>query len=260
MSMHIKSPDGVPDVDIHSMRVKPTTTTKTITESGTYNAISDGVDGYSSVTVNVPELPVTFLKSIKSVGNSVILTDIVPAYDWTLIANIKLGAQTLTTGSHMMIGCVSYDGQNIAGYYGPGYDSGNNQMGFYDGNIWGSGNYIISLSSDNKNTPETLIMRRGNGANIFGKQSVINTAPASYTSITAELAILGGNIGGTVYPYASTEMTLYGLQFYNNTGTLIHNLLPAQSKATGRGGLYDIVTNKFYPSSTDYDDVIKEAL
>lgn len=227
--MHIKSPSGTPDIPIHSVGVKV-------------------------------DWPVDFLKSIKSLGNSAILTDIVPAYDWTLIANIKLGAQTLATGSSMMIGCVSYDGQNVAGYYGPGYDSDNNQMGFYDGNIWGSGNYIISLSSDNKNTPETLIMRRGNGASIFGKQTVINTAPASYTAISGELAVFGGNIDGTVYPYTSTEMTLYGLQFFDNTGWLIHNLIPAQSKTTGRGGVYDIATNKFYPAHADFDDFEKEAL
>lgn len=34
-----------------------TLTTKTITQNGTYNATSDSADGYSSVTVNVPELP-----------------------------------------------------------------------------------------------------------------------------------------------------------------------------------------------------------
>ena len=53
MSMHIKSPAGTPDIDIHSVRVKPTTAAKTVTANGTYNASSDGVDGYSSVTVNV---------------------------------------------------------------------------------------------------------------------------------------------------------------------------------------------------------------
>lgn len=56
MSMHIKSPTGTPDIDIGSVRVKPSTTTKTITQNGTYNASSDNVDGYSSVAVNVPSL------------------------------------------------------------------------------------------------------------------------------------------------------------------------------------------------------------
>lgn len=36
---------------------EPTLITKNITENNTYNASSDGADGYSSVTVNVPSLP-----------------------------------------------------------------------------------------------------------------------------------------------------------------------------------------------------------
>lgn len=55
MSMHIKSPAGTPDINIGSVRVKPSTTTKTITENGTYNASTDNAEGYSSVTVALPQ-------------------------------------------------------------------------------------------------------------------------------------------------------------------------------------------------------------
>lgn len=55
MSLNIKTSTGLKR--INSARVKPSTTTKTITENGTYNAASDGVDGYSAVTVNVPTPP-----------------------------------------------------------------------------------------------------------------------------------------------------------------------------------------------------------
>ena len=51
MSLGVKTANGIQR--IHSVRVKPTTTTKTITANGTYTASTDGVDGYSSVTVNV---------------------------------------------------------------------------------------------------------------------------------------------------------------------------------------------------------------
>lgn len=56
MSLGIKTADGV--IPIHSVRVKPTTAVKTITANDTYTAADDGVDGYSSVTVNVPIPPV----------------------------------------------------------------------------------------------------------------------------------------------------------------------------------------------------------
>ena len=55
MSLGVKTANGIQR--IHSVRVKPTTTTKTVTANGTYTASTDGVDGYSSVTVNVPIPP-----------------------------------------------------------------------------------------------------------------------------------------------------------------------------------------------------------
>lgn len=51
MSLGIKTAQGIQR--IHSVRVKPTTTTKTVTANGTYNASSDNADGYSAVAVDV---------------------------------------------------------------------------------------------------------------------------------------------------------------------------------------------------------------
>lgn len=55
MSFGIKTASGLQK--IHSVRIKPSTAAKTITENGTYNAASDGADGYSAVTVNIPIRP-----------------------------------------------------------------------------------------------------------------------------------------------------------------------------------------------------------
>lgn len=53
MSLNIKTSTGLER--IHSAQIKLSTAEKTITENGVYNASDDGVDGYSSVTVNVPK-------------------------------------------------------------------------------------------------------------------------------------------------------------------------------------------------------------
>lgn len=53
MSLNVKTATGLER--IHGVMVKPSTTTKTIAENGTYNASSDNVEGYSSVTVAIPE-------------------------------------------------------------------------------------------------------------------------------------------------------------------------------------------------------------
>lgn len=63
MSLHIKSPVGTPDIDIGSVRVKPSTATKTITQNGIYTASTDGVDGYSAVTVNCEQPDPTYVQT-----------------------------------------------------------------------------------------------------------------------------------------------------------------------------------------------------
>ena len=50
----------------------------------------------------------------------------------------------------------------------------------------------------------------------------------------------------------------YGIEIYTSAGALIHDLVPAKSKATARAGMYDLITNKFYPSSSDFDDFVVE--
>ena len=49
-------PGGTGDVEIGTV-IEPTLGTKTITINGTYSASTDNLDGYSSVTVNVPSAP-----------------------------------------------------------------------------------------------------------------------------------------------------------------------------------------------------------
>ena len=58
MSFNVKTQSGLER--IHSVRVKPSTTAKTITSNGTYAASADNADGYSQVTVAVqPEFYAT---------------------------------------------------------------------------------------------------------------------------------------------------------------------------------------------------------
>lgn len=51
MAFFIKTTEGLEQ--LNGMQIKPSTAEKTITANGTYSASSDGVDGYSSVTVDV---------------------------------------------------------------------------------------------------------------------------------------------------------------------------------------------------------------
>ena len=244
----------------------PELITKTVTANGTYSAASDNADGYSSVTVAVPELPVTFVKSIKSVGNSVIITDFVPAYDWITLADIKLGDVVAASGAiPYIIGAGYAPAGSTAGFYAAALQSGANTITYYayQGNAYGdSGTYQASTSNSTIITARnTLTMRRGNAGNQFGTVTFNNSTSATKNDIHATLAI-GGlhtfNPNETVLAYNSREITFYGVKFCDNTGVTLHDLVPAKSKSTTRAGLYDLITGKFYPSSSDFDDFITE--
>jgi len=258
MSFNIKTEQGLER--IHSVRVKPSTAGKTITANGTYNASTDGVDGYSSVSVSVPEIPVTFLKSIKSVGNSVILTDIVPSYDWEAAVDVTIGA-ALSTQADYFFASRTYN-PDLIGLYGAGIRNDNRNIVAYCGNDWNaSGNFVLTaLEADF--TRNTLYLRRS--ITSLGSSAVTITAVANKSSISAELAFFGSYIKdistseAELVPEKAREITLYGVKLYDGNGVLVHNLVPAQAKSNGRAGLYDVITGTFYPSDSNFDDFVKE--
>lgn len=240
---------------------EPVLITKNITANGTYSAADDNADGYSSVTVAVPELPVTFLKSIKSVGNSIIVTDIVPAYDWTVMisarfenprygsgANLFFGKH-LTT-DHWSVGLSKWDVTQR-----PAYTS---CIGFTPSS---GKTYYSYINENNIGIPNAFIARRGNGGCIAGFDSFTMTTTIEDTQTQTGAAICGVlNNDQTVLVYDRYDITIYGLKMFNGQNDLVHDLMPAQSKATGRGGLYDIITGMFYPADSRYDDFTKEAI
>lgn len=236
---------------------------KTVTANGVYNAEDDHADGYSSVTVNTPQLPVTFLKSIKSQGNSVILTDIVPDYNWTAAVDTTIGA-ALSAKAGYFFASRTYNSSELIGLYGAGIRNDNRNIIAYCGNDWNaSGNFALNASEADF-TRNTLYLRRN--ITSLGSSAVTVTASINKSSISAELAFFGSCIKDVstseteLEPEAAREITLYGAKLYDGTGALRHNLVPAQSKATGRGGLYDVITGTFYPSDSNYDDFIKEEI
>lgn len=238
----------------------PELITKTVTANGTYSAAADNADGYSAVTVNVPEIPVTFLRSIKSTGNSIILTDISPAYDWAIHFNAKFenprygsGGNTFfgkaLTTDHWGVGLEKWsasDRPNYLAYIGFAHSSGRT--------------YYTSINENNLNIPNTFIARRGNGKCIAGFDSFTMTTIIEDTQTQTGAAICGVLNNQSVLVYDRHDLTIYGVKMFNGQNVLVHDLVPAQSKTTGRGGLYDIITGMFYPADSNYDDFVKEAI
>lgn len=237
---------------------EPVLKEKTVTANGTYNAEDDNADGYSSVTAAVPQLPVEFLKYIKSVGNSVILTDIVPNYNWDVFFDLMI-ENLVATGAYEILG-INYPTEHFLMTFP--YYQGFSTIDYvaWAGFTPSSGDtYGITREisvPDEANMQNTAIMRRGSGGCIFGKHNYTMTDRTDDTTPTHPIVISGIDEGGTIYPYSRGELTIYGIKICL-TGALVHSLVPAQAKAGGRAGLYDLVTGKWYPSDSNFDDFVK---
>lgn len=255
MSFFIKTTEGLER--LNGVYIKPSTAEKTITANGEYDASDDGVDGYSTVTVAVPESPVTFLKSIKSLGNSVILTDIIPNYNWDVFFDLKI-ENLVSTGAYKILG-INYPTEHFLMTF-PWYSENTIDYLAWAGFTPSSGDTygIAGISvQDEANKQNTAIMRRGNGGCIFGKHNYTMTNRTDDATPTHPIVISGVDEGGTIYPYSRGELTIYGIRIFNEYSVLIHNLIPAQAKADGRAGLYDVITGTFYSSDTNHDDFVK---
>lgn len=237
---------------------EPVLITKNITANGTYSAASDNADGYSSVTVAVPELPVTFVKGIKSVGNSIIVTDIVPAYDDAAYVDMK--AENLSTISGL--NDIFFGVRKTSEHYLMTLSAGNNWSSFtaVSGFTAGGGDvFSVSNVTGELGVKQCAIIRRGNKNCIFGTKSFNMTVKTTDTTPTSPISISGFvNDNDEPIPYAKADLTIYGITMLNSSGVTLHNLVPAKSKTTNRAGLYDLVTGKFYQSHMNFDDFIME--
>lgn len=109
----VNSGDGFEDfpADIRTITsgTPSTLITKTIAENDTYNAQDDNADGYSSVTVNVPQ-PVITTATAAADLTGYEAGDTTLGNDW----QIALGSGTATVDS-VTIGDVTYNGLRISG-------------------------------------------------------------------------------------------------------------------------------------------------
>lgn len=223
----------------------------------------DGFEDFAVAinTINTNTFPVVFLKSIKSVGNSIIVTDIVPDYDWEVFMDVKLENPIYTsthsgndclfgkriTGDMMAIAIAKWNASTPADFVA------------YAGYAPTSGaTYTTTIQDTDIGIRNSLVARRGAGKCIYGTSSFAMSGTITGTS-TNPIAIFGITLdNGELSQYSKYDMTLYSMEMFNGSGQLVHMLIPAKSTATNRTGLYDVTTNNFYQSHLDYDDFITE--
>lgn len=228
---------------------------------------STGLQRIHSVRVKGEGLPVTFLKSIKSVGNSIInIDDAQPEYNWTLIATIKIGSLIPDKNhNNTLFGIRNDVSNNCVGSYAVSFNGDNGYMAFYLGTTWSDTGFAnFSINSGDYNSVFPLTSRFDGKYCAFNGNTSTPSATPTRTNLGYGFAISGRifhqNGVMSLEPCTSNELTVYDVQIFTSAGTKIYDLVPAQSKATGRGGMYDTISKKFYPADSNFDDFVKEAI
>ena len=210
----------------------------------------------------VPKSDITILKSIKSTGNSVIPTNIIPDYDWSVFLDAKFENPHSTRDGDIVFGILRSDEHFfIAMQQGPGWASYTAISGYtaQSGDTYSIGD--TTSITRNLGIRQCCIMRRGTNKKCsFGDLSFEMTVKTTDSVPYKPITIMGtiDESTETLNPYDHYDATLYGIQIMDASDKLIHNFVPALSNISKRTGMYDLITETFYQSDKNFDDFEKE--
>jgi hypothetical protein len=250
MSFFIKTTEGLER--LNGVYIKPSTAEKTITANGTYDASDDGVDGYSSVTVNVPTIipdDIVLLEYIKSQKNAAIKTDIVTEYSNEIACELAFDSESLTSGSSDGVFGVQSSGAWHM------FSRNNDGCGWYIGYMWdASGTHINNVPTSQEYTRKNAVWLRQPSSGYGVSLGISVSSQTTQSAPVVPMSIFGATTtSGNTAIYNYDNVTIYGLKVYDQ-GKLIHNLLPA--KKNNSGGFFDVCTGKFYGKTAGDGDII----
>ena len=243
----------------------PTLITKTITANGNYNAASDNADGYSSVTVDLPQE-----KWLKSHGSEYI---VIPKEDLNMTSfKTKVCAKFKIENNELAVG----EDTGLFGRWIGGLDFNLRYMienGYQSLKIYSSNRSMSIGSIDDNDFGATMYIRMGYGAKCiwasFNKNTdeFVKFADLSYTyNTTPDIR----NLDIPVFTIFNADDTVFGkpikseiayFKIYDDN-VLKFSGTPAINPATNKACLYDSVNNKYYgnvnaESQTDFE-IIEE--
>lgn len=263
--------------------------TKTVTENKTYNATDDDADGYSSVTVNVPE-PTLITKSIIQNGNYSASDDSAEGYSSVSVnvpapaattkylkshgsEYIVIPAATLARGTNsvMELDFKVYEiPSSIQWIFGTCSSNANNAFcGLYsttgtincqyrDSNA--SFNTAISSSDFSKGAKMlygkyvTLLFTKANNKEFWSTMTMSGDNPTNNYDFGLFCRIVGGTPEGN-----GLTMGISRVKFYN-AGSCIFNATPKINPSTNKACLYDSISETYFgnnnaSSQTDFEIV-----
>lgn len=202
----------------------------------------------------------TALKSItgsrSGTAGAWIVTDITPS--GTDIVKTKFRLNNLTYNQGLWCARTKNSGTDNKSFCGfLIYKTKDNQVLRFDRNGAGS---EISGSNPGTSSDCTVVANYSTRkVSINGGTETTFGATGTYT-VGSVLMLFGSNDGSNVISdsLASSKVahkgsyTLYYFQLYTSAGVLKHNLVPAKN-ASGKAGVYDTVTGKFYPQASNSD-------
>lgn len=217
---------------------------------GTVDYYLDPNDYTKRVDISIPEdyKPVKYLKRT---GNNVsyINTDIYINSYATTKADMAIKFENWYSSNDN----ASYIGANGGGERDiwVSNKSGTNQSEIFFWNGRGVNDSIVSVYAVVLGTLYNVHL----GADYFA----INDSKASVTPTPVEtvlpgypIVIFGRNNNGTIEAYNKTDLTIYNVvirDVVNGAETITHFLIPAERQSDGQLGLYDAVTDVFYPAT-----------
>lgn len=195
--------------------------------------------GWSNDSNDLSTSKYTYTEYIEGTGTQYILTDIIPAPNYKIVADIY--KKNVSGNEEAFMGVRDVTADKALEYY-----FSSNSLKFYVSSdnssaALNAGNFdqqIVHYEASNKSTGIELEV---NGS---GKQtnSLIYSEGANVTPFT----IFAYNDRGT--PQYFFNGRIYRLKIYNND-TLIDDFIPSYRNSDNVIGLYDIVTDKFYTNS-----------
>jgi hypothetical protein len=217
---------------------------------GTVDYYLDPNDYTKRVDISIPEdyKPVKYLKRT---GNNIsyINTDIYINSYATTKADLAIKFENWHSNNSI----VSFIGANGAGdrvrWISNNSGGSQKEIFFWNGRSVDDG--IVSVKTLTFGTLYNMHL----GADYFA----INDSKASVTPTPVEtslpgypIVIFGRNNNGTIETYNKTDLTIYNVvirDVVNGAETITHFLIPAERQSDNQLGLYDAVTDDFYPAT-----------
>lgn len=206
----------------------------------------------------------TALKSIKGTrtasgstsAGAWIVTDITPS--GTDIVKTKFKMNSVSFNQCMWCARTKNSGTDNKSFCGfLIYKTKDNQVLRFDRN--GTGNEISGSNPGTSSDCTVVANYSTRKVSINGGTETTFGATGTYT-VGSVLMLFGSNDGSNVISDSlesskvahKGSYTLYYFQLYTSAGVLKHNLVPAKN-ASGKAGVYDTVTGKFYPQASNSD-------